>query len=65
MDEIEEVVAEIVRGCKENKVECSELLAAFVARTMLEGDAQTFALEKEVRTGAPTPGESLVGEEAV
>ncbi|GMH76935.1 hypothetical protein TrLO_g9985 [Triparma laevis f. longispina] len=48
MDEIEEVVGEIVRGCSAQKVQCSELLAAFVARTILESDAQTFALEKEL-----------------
>ena len=48
MDEIEEVVQEIVRGCKDNKVECSQLLAAFVARTVLESDSVSFALEKDL-----------------
>ncbi len=48
MDEIEEVVAEIVNGCRAHKLEVSELLAAFVARTVLEGDSVAFALDKDL-----------------
>jgi len=48
MDEIEEVVSEIVSGCKSHKVTVTPLLAAFVARTILEGDSVAFALEKEL-----------------
>ena len=48
MDEIEEVVREIVNGCASHKVHVSELLAAFVARTVLEGDAVEFALDKDL-----------------
>ena len=51
MDEIEEVITEIVRGCKEKKVPCSQLLAAFVARTILESDSVEFALEKDLTDG--------------
>ena len=48
MDEITDVVKAIVTGCLANKVVCSPLLAAFVARTVLESDSQTFALDKEL-----------------
>lgn len=48
MEEIEEVVQEIVAGCKAHKVTVSPLLAAFCARTILEGDSVSFALEKDL-----------------
>lgn len=48
MEEIEEVVDEIVQGCKDQRLTVSPLLAAFVARTILEGDSVSFALEKEL-----------------
>ncbi len=60
MDEIEQVVAEIIKGvaaatkndgsnvATTSGERCSEILAAFVARTILESDSVTFALDKDL-----------------
>lgn len=46
MDEISEIVTSIVRGCSHGGVEVPDVLAAFVARTVLESNGSVFALDK-------------------
>ena len=46
MDNIKDIVDSIVRGCALGGLEVQELLAAFVARTIVEENAAIFALDK-------------------
>mmetsp|Transcript_27062 Transcript_27062/g.85043 ORF Transcript_27062/g.85043 Transcript_27062/m.85043 type:complete len:163 (-) Transcript_27062:320-808(-) len=46
MEEIKDVVREIVAGCAEHGADCSEVLAAFVARTVVESDGDRFMLDR-------------------
>ena len=48
MEEIKDVVDSIVRGCALGGMEVPELLAAFVARTVVESSAATFSLDNPV-----------------
>lgn len=48
MEGIRDIVDSIVRGCAMGGLEVQELLAAFVARTVVETDASTFSLDKPV-----------------
>ena len=48
MDDIEEVVKDICSGCAARGQRVSEVLAAFIARTILEGNADKFSPEKEL-----------------
>lgn len=48
MDGIEDVVQEIVKKCHSLDVPCSEYLAAFVARTIVQANASTFALDTKI-----------------
>ena len=48
MDDIKDIVTSIVKGCKLGGSEVSDVLAAFVARTIVEQSTSTFALDKPV-----------------
>lgn len=48
MEDIKDVVHSIVRGCEQTGVEVPEVLAAFVARTIIETNASTFSLDRKV-----------------
>ena len=48
MDEIRDVVTSIVKGCKLGGLEVQDVLAAFVARTIVESSTSSFALDKSV-----------------
>ena len=48
MEEIKDVVDSIVRGCALGGLEVPELLAAFVARTVVESNASSFSLDNPV-----------------
>ena len=43
MDDIEEVVKDICSGCAARGQRVSEVLAAFIARTILEGNTDKFS----------------------
>eukprot|EP01036_Dinobryon_divergens_P026136 gene26135-34748_t len=47
MDEIKDIIQRIIKGCGVAGLEVSEILAAFVARTVVESDTSTFALDKK------------------
>ena len=44
MEDIKDIVDSIVRGCALGGIEIPELLAAFVARTIVESNASSFSL---------------------
>ena len=48
MDDIEEVVKDICSGCAARGQRVSEVLAAFIARTILEGNTDKFSPQKEL-----------------
>ena len=48
MDNIRDIVDSVVRGCALGGLEVQELLAAFVARTVVEESATTFSLDKPI-----------------
>ena len=48
MEEIEKVVKEIVAGCEERGVPCPAVLAAFMARTVVDNDGRRFMLDRPV-----------------
>ena len=48
MEEIRDIVTSIVKGCKLGGIEIQDVLAAFVARTIVEKSTTTFALDKNV-----------------
>lgn len=48
MEDIKDIVDSIVRGCALGGLEVQELLAAFVARTVVEASAATFSLDNPV-----------------
>lgn len=48
MDEIRDIVSSIVKGCKLGGSEVQDVLAAFVARTIVESSTTTFSLDKKV-----------------
>ena len=48
MEEIKDIVNDIVRGCATGGLEVSEVLAAYVARTVVEGNSSVFALDAKV-----------------
>ena len=48
MDSIKDIVDSVVRGCALGGLEVQELLAAFVARTVVEENASTFSLDKPI-----------------
>lgn len=48
MEDIKDVVDSIVRGCALGGLEVPELLAAFVARTVVESNASSFSLDNPV-----------------
>ena len=48
MEEIRDVVTSIVKGCKLGGLDVQDVLAAFVARTVVESSTSTFALDKPV-----------------
>ena len=48
MDDIQDIVQSIVRGCGHGGQEVSEILAAFVAKTVVEKDAGAFALDRRI-----------------
>ena len=48
MEDIKDVVDSIVRGCSLGGLEVPELLAAFVARTVVESNASSFSLDNPV-----------------
>ena len=48
MEDIKDIVDSIVRGCALGGLEVQELLAAFVARTVVESSASTFSLDNPV-----------------
>ena len=45
MEEIEQVVQAIVDGCQKSNTKCTPILAAFIARTILESDNNAFSLD--------------------
>lgn len=48
MEYIKDVVHSIVRGCEQTGTDIPEVLAAFVARTVVEENAQSFALDRKI-----------------
>ena len=48
MDDIKDIVDSVVRGCAIGGLEVQELLAAFIARTVVENNASTFSLDKPI-----------------
>lgn len=48
MEDIRDVVNSIVRGCSTAGLHVPDVLAAFIARTILEADRSNFALDKQV-----------------
>ena len=48
MDEIRDIIDKIVRGSAKCGVQVDDVLAAFVARTIVENDETTFALDKKM-----------------
>ncbi len=48
MDEIKDIVQTIVKGCAQGGMQVPDILAAFVARTVVEEDTTTFALDRNV-----------------
>ena len=48
MDNIKDIVDSVVRGCALGGLEVQELLAAFVARTVVEENASIFSLDKPI-----------------
>lgn len=50
MEEIRDIIDKITRGCAKCGVEVEDVLAAFVARTIVETDETTFALDKKMNT---------------
>lgn len=46
MDEIQDIVNSIVKGCSHGGMQVSDVLAAFIAKTILQTDTTTFALDK-------------------
>jgi len=48
MDNIKDIVESVVRGCALGGLEVQELLAAFVARTVVEEHASSFSLDKPI-----------------
>ena len=48
MEEIRDIIDKIVRGCAKCGIEVDDVLAAFVARTIVETDETTFALDKKM-----------------
>jgi len=48
MDNIKDIVESVVRGCAIGGLEVQELLAAFVARTVVEENAASFSLDKPI-----------------
>jgi hypothetical protein len=53
MEEIKDVVSRIVAGCDHGNVTVSEILAAFVARTIVESNmGEVFALDKPLTAAA-------------
>lgn len=48
MEDIKDVVHSIVRGCEQTGIHVPEVLAAFVARTVVEANAQSFALDRKI-----------------
>eukprot|EP01041_Mallomonas_annulata_P008154 gene8154-16763_t len=52
MEEIKEIVKTIVRGCAQGGVIVSDVLAAFVARTIVEKNTDSFALDRKLSNEA-------------
>jgi hypothetical protein len=48
MEDIQQVVRVIVAGCKQGGIEVPEVLAAFIARTVIEDSAVRFSTNKEI-----------------
>lgn len=48
MEEINEIVKSIVKGCAKAGIEVSDVLAAFVARTIVEKHETTFILDRKL-----------------
>jgi hypothetical protein len=48
MDEIRDIIDKVVRGCAKCGIQVDDVLAAFVARTIVENDETTFALDKKM-----------------
>lgn len=48
MEDIKEIVTNIIRGCSRGGVDVSPVLAAFIARTIVEEDNSSFALDKAI-----------------
>jgi hypothetical protein len=48
MDEIREVINKVVRGCGKCGLEIDDVLAAFVARTIVESNESMFALDRKM-----------------
>eukprot|EP01038_Epipyxis_sp_PR26KG_P007181 gene7181-9792_t len=48
MNDINEIITQVVKGCKNGGIEVSEVLAAFVARTIVESKSSTFALDRRI-----------------
>ena len=48
MDDIKEIVASIVKGCKQGGLDVSEVLAAFVARTVVDTNSAQFSLDRKL-----------------
>mmetsp|Transcript_15434 Transcript_15434/g.23290 ORF Transcript_15434/g.23290 Transcript_15434/m.23290 type:complete len:740 (-) Transcript_15434:175-2394(-) len=52
MDDIKDIIGTIVRGCAQGGVVVSEVLAAFVARTIVESSTDSFALDRALTSEA-------------
>lgn len=48
MDEIREIINKVVRGCGKCGLEIDDVLAAFVARTIVESNESMFALDRKM-----------------
>lgn len=46
MDDIHHIIDSVIQGCSQGGIEVSEVLAAFVARTVVETNASTFSLDR-------------------
>mmetsp|Transcript_35941 Transcript_35941/g.43292 ORF Transcript_35941/g.43292 Transcript_35941/m.43292 type:complete len:578 (-) Transcript_35941:252-1985(-) len=45
---VEKIIEGVIRGCSQSGIECTKFLAAFVARTIIDGDDPAFVMDKAV-----------------
>ena len=48
MDDIKHVVYTVVKGCAHASVEVSDVLAAFIARTVVDTNSAQFSLDRKL-----------------